>query len=165
MTLRRWGRSLSFHLLAASVLVVALVGGVIGGLVGTGLFDPRPFIGSDDMPFNPAQHPSTVGYTGEVLFAAVPAMLICLAMVPLLRRAGSPAPRAAAITFSLIPVGAIALAVIDSAIKDTSRSGCCASPGLDHRWWLVWVAAAIALTVWSLAASALNPRYGEGQER
>jgi hypothetical protein len=161
MTIRRWGRAIGYHVLAASVLVVASIGGVVGGLVGVGMIDPRPLIGSDNHEFDASQHPGTAGYIGEVIFAAVPVVLISLAMIPLLRRAGSPAPRAAALAISMIPTAGFALLVTDSAIKDTSRWGCCATPGLDHRWWYLWIAAAIALTALSLITSATSPRYGE----
>lgn len=128
MRIGRWGRALGYHLLAASVLVVAAIGGLIGLLVGTGVFDLRPFIGSDNYVFDPSQHPSTAGYIGEVVFAAGPVMLISLAMIPLLRRAGSPAPPAAALVISAIPTAAFALIVIDSAIKDTAGGAVAPAP-------------------------------------
>jgi hypothetical protein len=165
---RQIGRSLGYHALAAGVLAAAAIAGIVGSFIGANLIDPRPFIGSDNHPFDPSEHPSTLGYIGEVVFAAVPVVLISLAMVPLLRRAGAPKPRFAALAFSLIPIAAFTLGQIDQEIHDTRfPQGCCAGPGLNHQWWTVWAVAAILLTVVSVLTSARAgsaTSRGQGQE-
>ncbi len=165
---RQIARSLGYHALAAGVLAAAAIAGIVGFFIGSNMIDPRPFIGSDNHPFDPTEHPSTLGYIGEVVIAAVPVVLISLAMVPLLRRAGAPKPRVAALAFSLIPVTAFALGQIDQEIHDTRfPQGCCAGPGLNHQWWTAWAVAAILLTLISILTSARAgsaPFRGEGQD-
>jgi hypothetical protein len=151
-------RPIGFHALAAVVLVFATVGGIIGGLIAASWFDPRPLIASDSYEFDPAQHPSTAGYIGEIVVASIPVIVICLFMIPLLRRAGSPWPRVAALAFALIPIGAICLGVIDSSIRDNQTQGCCAGPGLTGPWWHIWATASIALALASLLSSILTLR-------
>ena len=91
----------------------------------------------------------------------MPVLVICLAMIPLLRRAGSPAPQLAALGFALIPIGWFVLTTIDGAIRDNQPGGCCAGPGLAAVWWQVWIAGAILITVTSVV-SCIRPGRGPG---
>ena len=82
--LPRWiARPIGFHVLAAGVLLLAFIGGLIGLLVAGSAFDTlRPF--DDNQTYTASLHPTTAGYIGEVLFAAIPSVAICLLMIPLL---------------------------------------------------------------------------------
>jgi hypothetical protein len=131
------------------------VGGLFGALVGSNTFDPRPFM-DDNASFSAGVHPTTAGYIGETAMATAPVLVICLLMIPLLRRAGSPAPRIAAFGFALIPIGAFTLITIDGAIRDRQPHGCCQGPGLPEVWWYLWIAAAILITISSIASSAMT---------
>jgi len=150
---RALGRSAGYHVLVAGVLLIAAIGGVFGTLLGSNMFDPSASQSGTDE-FNPALHPTTAGYIGEVVVAALPVLVISLLAIPLLRRAGSPAPRIAALGFASIPIVAFTLGTIDEAIRDRQPWGCCLGPGLTGPWWTIWVVGAMLIAVVSVAGSA-----------
>ncbi len=69
------------------MLVLQAIGAAIALLIGAAMFDPRPFVASDNEQFDPTRHPTFAGYSAEVVVAAIAVIAVGLLLIPALRRA------------------------------------------------------------------------------
>jgi hypothetical protein len=151
-------RPLGLHLAAVLVLVLALIAAFVGVLVGVVAFEPGGLFPSDSEQLS-TEPITTAHYLGEFAFAAVPALLVCSLLLPVVRAAGSPAPtlRLRRWCCCRSPRSRCSSSTAGSR---TARRAVAAPARVSRGVWDLWIATAAAVVTSSLALSCWAVRTG-----